>query len=61
MPAPDGRCRSLRREALRRLPDYVIDEARFRPYPANGVMTGVAMMPVTFTKGAREGDGRRPF
>jgi len=47
-------------EVLRRLPDYEIDTARFTPYPANGVMTGVASMPVTFSKGTRVG-GQRPF
>ena len=34
---------------LRRLPDYVIDEARFRPYPGNLLLTGVVTTPVTFT------------
>lgn len=33
---------------LGRLPDYMIDEARFRPYPGNLLLTGVVTMPVTF-------------
>lgn len=40
---------------LDRMPDYVVDEERFRPYPGNLLLTGVASMPVTFTPGARLG------
>lgn len=47
-------------EVLRRIPDYVVDEDRFRPYPGNPLMTGVLTMPATFTPGPRRGTGR-PF
>jgi cytochrome P450 len=48
-------------EALRRIPDYVIDPDRFRPYPGNPLMTGVVTMPATFTPGPRVGATARPF
>jgi len=48
-------------DVLRRVPDYVVDPERFRPYPANPVMTGVATMPVTFTPGHRVGPPEPPF
>ncbi|HUR77087.1 MAG TPA: cytochrome P450 [Acidimicrobiales bacterium] len=49
------------REVLNRLPDYEVDAAGFQAYPANGVMTGVATMPVTFTPGPRAGGAKPPF
>jgi cytochrome P450 len=48
-------------EVLRRIPDYVLDEERFRPYPGNPLMTGVVTMPATFTPGPRVGRPERPF
>ena len=45
------------REVLTRLPDFEVDEERFRPYPGNVVMTGVVSMPVTFSPGRRSGQG----
>jgi cytochrome P450 len=42
-------------DVLRRLPDYVVDEEAFRPYPGNVVMTGVVSMPVTFSPTERVG------
>jgi cytochrome P450 len=42
-------------DVMGRLPDYVVDESRFRPYPGNLLLTGVVSMPVTFTPGARLG------
>jgi cytochrome P450 len=46
---------------LDRLPDYVVDEQAFRPYPGNVVMTGVVSMPATFTPGERRGPLEPPF
>ena len=43
------------RDVLHRIPDYVIDEDLFRPYPGNLLMTGVVSMPVVFTAGRRHG------
>ena len=43
------------RDVLHRIPDYVIDEDLFRPYPGNLLMTGVVSMPVVFTAGRRQG------
>ena len=43
------------RDVLNRIPDYVIDEDSFRPYPGNLLMTGVVSMPVVFTAGRRHG------
>lgn len=43
------------RDVLDRIPDYVVDEDLFRPYPGNLLMTGVVSMPVAFTPGARRG------
>ena len=48
-------------DVLSRIPDYVIDPAGFRPYPANILMTGVGTMPVTFTPGERRGPTEQPF
>jgi cytochrome P450 len=36
-------------EVLDRIPDYVVDEDRFRPSPGNVIMNTVVSMPVTFT------------
>ena len=47
-------------DVLTRIPDYVIDETQFRPYPGNLLMTGVVSMPVRFTPGNRCG-GESPF
>ena len=43
------------RDVLNRIPDYVIDEDLFRPYPGNLLMTGVVSMPAVFTAGRRRG------
>ena len=48
------------RQVLDRIPDFVVDEARFRPYPGNLLMTGVVSMPATFTAGTRHG-GENPL
>jgi cytochrome P450 len=37
---------------LRRLPDYVVDEDGYAPYPA-GPINGILRLPVTFSAGAR--------
>jgi cytochrome P450 len=44
------------RDVLDRIPDFVIDEDLFRPYPGNLLMTGVVSMPATFTPSSRHGD-----
>jgi hypothetical protein len=44
------------RQVLDRIPDFVIDEDLFQPYPGNLLMTGVVSMPATFTRGSRRGD-----
>ena len=44
------------RQVLDRIPDFVIDEDLFRPYPGNLLMTGVVSMPVTFTPVPRRSD-----
>jgi cytochrome P450 len=48
-------------EVLVRLPDFELDEAAFRPYPGNVVMTGVVSMPATFTSGEPIGPRDQPF
>ena len=48
------------RDVLNRIPDYVIDEDLFRPYPGNLLMTGVVSMPAVFTAGWRQG-GANPL
>ncbi|MEQ8841886.1 MAG: cytochrome P450 [Acidimicrobiales bacterium] len=42
-------------DVLARMPDYEIDEERFRAYPGNLLMTGVVTMPVRFSHGSRSG------
>jgi len=42
---------------LTRMPDFEVDEPRFRPNPPNILMTGVASMPVRFTPGSPLGTG----
>ena len=49
------------REVIVRLPDFELDEAAFRPYPGNLVMTGVVSMPATFTPGEPIGPRDQPF
>jgi cytochrome P450 len=42
-------------EVLRRLPDFVVDEAGSKRYDTVGVVNGWQRMPMTFTPGEREG------
>lgn len=42
-------------EVLRRMPDYVIDEAGSKRYATVGVINGWERMPCTFTPGQKEG------
>jgi cytochrome P450 len=42
-------------EVLRRLPDFVVDEAGSKRYDTVGVVNGWQRMPMTFTPGQREG------
>jgi hypothetical protein len=42
-------------EVLRRIPDYVVDNAPTPMYPDVGLMFGYQRMPATFTPGRREG------
>ena len=42
-------------DVLRRLPDLVVDEERFRPYRGSLLLNGVVSMPISFTPAQRVG------
>jgi cytochrome P450 len=42
-------------EVLRRMPDYVVDEAEAKRYTTIGIVNGWERMPFTFTPGRKEG------
>jgi cytochrome P450 len=42
-------------EVLRRIPDYVVDEAAAKRYETVGVVNGWERMPFSFTPGPQEG------
>jgi cytochrome P450 len=47
-------------EILRRLPGYSIDRTKAQQYASQGIVSGWANLPATFTPGVREGSGNLP-
>jgi cytochrome P450 len=48
-------------EVLRRIPDYVVDEAGAKRYTTVGVVNGWERMPFTFSPGERQGSPLTPY